>query len=92
MTFARRGLPNAYVNSLEAKVQPTSNDIKKIRDDLSAAGALVSTFEYDPLVGLKSQTSPSGIVMQYVYDGFGRLIKTIDVNGHTVSSNKYHYK
>lgn len=85
-------LTQSFVNSLEAKVQPTSNDIKKIRDDLSAAGALVSTFEYDPLVGLKSQTSPSGIVMQYVYDGFGRLIKTVDVNGHTVSSNKYHYK
>ncbi|MGG7549804.1 RHS repeat protein [Chryseobacterium arthrosphaerae] len=54
--------------------------------------SLVSTYTYDPLIGVRSITPPSGIREQYLYDSAGRLEKVIDVNGKILKEMKYNYK
>ncbi len=53
---------------------------------------LVTTYTYDPLVGVRSITPPSGIRESYIYDSANRLEKVIDVNGKVLKEMKYNYK
>ena len=52
----------------------------------------ISTYTYDPLIGVRSITSPSGIRESYIYDSANRLQKVIDVNGKVLKEMKYNYK
>lgn len=46
--------------------------------------AQMTTYTYRPLVGMASQTDPSGITTFYQYDGFGRLNTIKDEKGNIV--------
>jgi YD repeat-containing protein len=56
------------------------------------ADKLVTTYTYDPLIGVTSITPPSGIRESYIYDSANRLQKVIDVNGKVLKEMKYNYK
>ncbi len=56
----------------------------------------VNTYEYKPLVGLSYLKSQSGSILDYEYDGLGRLCRTFVRNGTThekelISSYSYSY-
>ena len=53
--------------------------------------ARVSTCTYAPLVGMTSQTDPSGRTITFEYDGLGRLLRTRDEQGRILSQQQYHY-
>ena len=52
---------------------PNNSDglMRTLRQQLS--NALVTSYKYKPLIGMISETSPSGIERYYEYDGYGRL-------------------
>lgn len=52
---------------------------------------LVTTFTYDPLLGLTSQTDPNGYTTYYEYDDLNRLEFVKDQDGNIYSKNEYHY-
>ncbi|WNI39016.1 hypothetical protein [Chryseobacterium sp. SG20098] len=52
----------------------------------------ITTYTYDPLIGVRSITPPSGIRENYIYDSAGRLQKVVDVNGQVLKEMKYNYK
>lgn len=52
----------------------------------------VSTYLYKPLIGLTSETDPSGRAVYYEYDGLGRLKRIKDANGKIIEQYDYHYK
>ncbi len=58
----------------------------------SLPDAMVTTYTYDPLVGVTSITDPKGYTTYYDYDDFGRLNQVIDADGHILSKNEYNYK
>lgn len=55
-------------------------------------GSLVNVYTYEPLKGLSSQTDPSGKIMFYEYDGFGRLKVIKDQEGKILKQYDYQYK
>lgn len=54
----------------------------------------VTVIQYEPLVGIVSETDPRGIVTRYTYDEFGRLDEIIEnKNGkeYVLRKNEYKY-
>jgi hypothetical protein len=52
----------------------------------------ITTYTYDPLIGVRSITPPSGIRETYLYDTANRLEKIVDINGKVLKEYKYNYK
>jgi hypothetical protein len=51
----------------------------------------ITTYTYDPLIGVKSATPPSGIRTSYLYNGAGKLEKILNANGEIIEEFKYNY-
>lgn len=54
--------------------------------------AIVTTYTYDPLIGMKTQTDPNENQIAYEYDDFGRLKFIKDDNGNIVKKYNYQYQ
>ncbi|WP_294284365.1 hypothetical protein [uncultured Chryseobacterium sp.] len=74
--------------------------LNTFRKEQALSGKPVSTYTYDPLIGVTSITPPSGVRQSYSYDAAGRL-KEGNVRGKNssgsyinkkVSENNYNYK
>lgn len=102
MSSIQNALPSGY-NTLEtllASIPHLQNDpVQRARwltynNDLRTAlpNSMVTTYTYDPLVGITSMTDPKGNTIYYVYDSFNRLKEVRDADGKLVTDYEYHYK
>lgn len=66
------------------------NTLKTFRDNLP--GYQITTYTYDPLIGVRTITPPSGIRENYLYNISGRLEKVTDMDGKILKEVKYNYK
>ncbi|AZA89294.1 hypothetical protein EG343_00940 [Chryseobacterium nakagawai] len=68
------------------------NAFKDFRNNLSSYQ--ITTYSYDPLIGVRSITPPSGIREVYLYDAAGRLKEVREHNntGKLLKEFNYHYK
>ena len=81
---------NTSVNTVKAY---TENDLSKIADlRTNLPTALVTTYEYDPLIGITKTTDPRNYSMTYKYDDLNRLIEVKDDQGHIINDYDYNYK
>jgi hypothetical protein len=62
-----------------------------IRNSLPA-NALITTFTYNPLVGMTSATDPRGVITNYNYDSFNRLYFARNHDDNIVGLYRYGYK
>ena len=67
-----------------------SDDQKTALRNLS--NTLVTSYTYDPSVGVTSITDPRGKTVYYQYDEFNRLEFVKDHEGNILSKNQYNYK
>lgn len=58
----------------------------------SLSNSLVSTYTYKPLVGILTETDPSGNTMTYEYDALGRLETIRNREGDILKHINYHFK
>ncbi|RXM52746.1 MULTISPECIES: RHS repeat protein [unclassified Chryseobacterium] len=75
-----------------ASEQLLLNALETFRNNPALANYQVSTSTYDPLIGVKSITPPSGLRENYIYDSANRLQKVTDVNGNILKEHTYNYK
>ena len=90
-------IKNADLTTVNAALSALSGDVNALRTYPSMANAMVTTWSYQPLVGVTSQTDPSGMSTYYDYDGLGRLKEVYRYEGNVVSTankrilNQYNY-
>ncbi|KMQ62949.1 hypothetical protein ACM46_13390 [Chryseobacterium angstadtii] len=75
-----------------ASEQSLIDALNTFRNNTALSSYQISTYTYDPLIGVKSITPPSGIREVYIYDTANRLEKVVDVNGKIIKEYKYNYK
>jgi len=75
--------------SLHASAASTPMVIDEVR--LHPVGAQMTSYTYDPLVGMTSQTDATGRTTTYEYDGLGRLLRARDEQDRIRTQNEYHY-
>ncbi|MDY0930774.1 hypothetical protein [Chryseobacterium sp. CFBP8996] len=66
--------------------------LDSFRKNSSLSTYKITTYTYDPLVGVRSITPPSGIREVYLYDSANRLERIKDVTGKLLKEFKYNYK
>lgn len=64
-------------------------ELNKLR---TLPNCLINSLTYLPLIGTTSETDPSGKVIYYEYDGFGRLKLVRDKDGNIIKTFDYHYQ
>ncbi|MDE5493453.1 RHS repeat domain-containing protein [Elizabethkingia meningoseptica] len=63
-----------------------------LRSNPILTGYQITTYSYDPLIGVTSITPPSGVREIYKYDSANRLRSVTDVNGNILKEYQYQYK
>ena len=63
-----------------------------LRNSFTSTNTQVTTYTYDPLIGVTSMTDPKGYTIYYEYDEFNRLKQVKDADGNILSNNQYNYK
>lgn len=81
---------NADVNDTKEKELLTALDA--FRDNPAFKKFQITTYSYDPLIGVTTLTPPTGIREFYWYDSSGRLVSVKDSNGNIVKEVKYNNK
>ncbi|WP_025742731.1 RHS repeat domain-containing protein [Aquimarina pacifica] len=69
-------------------------EFKELRDALNEKlkRVFITTYTYDPLIGMTSVTDPRGKTVYYEYDDLNRLEYVKDDEGNLLSANEYNYK
>ena len=63
-----------------------------LRNNTALSAYQITTYSYNPLIGVTSITPPSGIREIYKYDSANRLESVKDVNGNLLKEYQYRYK
>ena len=87
-------IPQTTLDTIASRLEPSASDlslVNSLRSNAGLAHAAVSTYTYQPLVGMLTATDPAGIQTSYEYDALGRLIRIRDGDGHIVEEYEYHY-
>jgi YD repeat-containing protein len=87
---AKLYVDEAYLNRYDLSTSQIDSETQKLRTNLP--NSFVTTFSYNPLIGITSQTDAKGMTTYYEYDNFRRLKHIKDQNGNIVKSYDYHYK
>jgi len=81
------------VESLQTKTDTQLHSIfQTLRNRPAMKDVMISSYTHKPLIGMTSETNPSGWTTYYEYDSFGRLHYIKDYYNHYLQKFDYHYK
>jgi YD repeat-containing protein len=83
--------PQTSMDILASTPNPTADMLNNIRSAFAGQTALITTYTYQPLIGISTATAPNGVVTTYKYDTFNRLWYVNDNDGNNILNNQYHY-
>ena len=91
-----QAITNAVAASLNETTAATENNLRAklqlLKDSFANTNVQVTTYTYDPLIGVTSMTDPRGETLYYTYDAFNRLEHVKDAEGNILNKNEYNYK
>ncbi len=76
--------------TVEAEIRDRLNAL--VSDTYFVDTAQLTTYTYDPLIGVTSSTDPRARVVFYHYDEFNRLEHVTDHDGNVLTENEYNFK
>ncbi len=79
-------------NELEGYDQSNLAQLNGLRTNPDLSQAMVTTYTYEPLIGVTSITDPRGYITHYEYDEFNRLKEVRDEDNYLMTDHEYHYK
>ncbi len=90
-------LPSSLVNTVKNESDTgTEQDLRDAIDALRSSPALsdamVTSYTYYPLIGIRSVTDPKGDVITYEYDDYGKLKAIRDKDNNIVTKQEYHFR
>ena len=91
----RQGLSSVGFSSIQSLSESRTADkskLDKLRDSAYLEKAAITTYEYEPMVGMTSVTNPQGVTVYYEYDSFDRLNAVKDHDKNKVNSYYYNYQ
>lgn len=89
----KNALGGTLPESLSSSDSYSESVISSLRNNTrTLSDALISTYTYQPLVGLLTETNPRGIVTHYSYDRFNRLESISNKDGKFIRSFGYNYQ
>lgn len=68
------------------------NALDAFRSNPALKSFVITTYTYDPLIGITTVTPPNGMREIYKYDSSNRLKAVVDVNGNIIKDYKYNKK
>ena len=71
----------------EANLRDALNNLRQQFSDVQ-----ITTYTYDPLIGVTSITDPRGQINYYIYDDFNRLERIENNEGNIIEEYEYNYK
>ncbi len=80
------------VSDFSAITEAQLASLNNLRTNSSFTSSMITTYTYQPLVGVTSITDPKGDTVYYTYDGLGRLQYVKDAQGKLLTDYQYHYK
>lgn len=95
----QQALIDSIVNpsNIDASANPNSSEasflvaLDQFRSNVNLSGYSITTYTYDPLIGVRSTTPPSGISEFYIYNIANKLEKIVDINNNIIKEYKYNY-
>jgi YD repeat-containing protein len=66
--------------------------LTQLRNGFASSNVQVTSYTYDPIIGVTSITDPRGDTTFYYYDDFNRLEYVKDAQGNILSKKEYNYK
>lgn len=91
---AVEGILQTAIRQLPTNANETSITaiLNTVRDGLANDNALVTTYLYRPLIGVKETIEPNKQKITFEYDDFNRLLRVKDHNSRVVEEYDYNYK
>lgn len=80
------------VTNFSAISEAQLSSLNNLRTNATFSQSMITTYTYQPLVGVSSITDPKGDTVYYTYDGLGRLQYVKDAQGKLLTDYQYHYK
>jgi hypothetical protein len=77
---------------LKAAYTAAGGNPTTLRNQASLSGAMLSTYTYQPLLGMLSETNPSLQVVNYEYDALFRLLRLRDKDNYIIKQYNYEYQ
>ena len=81
---------NADIDTATENTLITALDI--FRNQTTLKNFLITTYTYNPLIGVTTVTPPNGMREFYRYDANNRLQSVVDTNGNIIKEMKYNNK
>lgn len=98
-TYAQvSALVQPIIDASNADAQNPSNEaalitaLENFRKNPALLNTYITTYTYDPLIGITTTTSPNGMRQIYRYNSDNQLEKIVDMNGVTLKEYQYNNK
>ena len=66
-------------------------ELNSLRNSLNSQDQKMTVYLFEERFGISEMQDANGQTIKYLYDEFGRLIKTVDQNGNLVNAYRYNY-